>query len=255
MSISIKAATFNILTYKPDGINSFENRMPLIRKAVNSEAPDLIGFQEVKPGVQEWLRKSFPRYSFVGCGRNFDFKDESNPIAYNMARFDLCWLDMFWLSPTPEIPGSRFEEQSDCPRICMAARFYDRKNRRLIAFYNTHLDHLGERARQLGMRQILAKIEKDCELFDIPVILTGDFNAAPDSVAVTETLAFKAHPLKDVTSELEYTYHDFGKSKEKIDYIFTDKNALVSGVKIWESKNDRGTYISDHYPASAEILF
>ncbi len=255
MSTPIKVCTFNILTHHGRYPDRFFKRMPNIYAAIKAEQADFIGFQEVQPEAQDWLKSAFPEYGIVGCGRDADLRGESTPILYNKERFDICWLDMVWLSPTPSIPGSRFEEQSMCPRICVAARFYDRVDRRLIAVYNTHLDHEGEKARQLGMRQILAKIEKDCDLFDIPVIMTGDFNAEPDSVAITETLAFERHPLCDVTKDLAYSFHNFGQCKNKIDYIFADKGVKATDVRLWNNYDTEAAFISDHYPVSAVLEF
>lgn len=255
MNTPIKVCSFNILTHHGKYPDRFYKRMENIVKAVSEEKSDIIGFQEVQPEVQDWLKAAFPQYTLIGCGRDSDIRGESTPIMYNRDRFDVCWLDTFWLSQTPTVPGTRFEEQSNCPRICVAARLYDRVNRQLISVYNTHLDHVGEKARQLGIRQILAKISKDCDIFDIPVILTGDLNAEPNSVTVKEILSFERHPLCDATKDIEYTFHNFGTCKNKIDYIFTDKNTKIKDVRIWNQYDTKDSFISDHYPVSAVLEF
>ena len=46
---------------------------------------------------------------------------------------------------------------------------------------NTHLDHECAEARKLGLEQILAHLRAEKAFADVPVILSGDFNAEPDS--------------------------------------------------------------------------
>ena len=46
---------------------------------------------------------------------------------------------------------------------------------------NTHLDHEGSEARKLGLEQILAHLDEEKLFGDVPVIISGDFNAEPDS--------------------------------------------------------------------------
>ena len=252
--MKIKAVTFNLRMENPgDGINYFFNRTPLILDKIQRESPDIICFQEATVRILAWLRASLSEYTVVGIGRGADFTDEANPIAFRKDRFELFGLDQFWLSPTPEIPGSRYADQSTCPRICTAATFRPTGEGRLIRVYNTHLDHVGRGARLLGMRSVLERIGRDRARMRSPIILTGDFNAEPDEECIAELSAYSNRMLADATAAVPITFHNFGRKEGngKIDYIFTDA-AIVDPAAIWDDRRD-GIWLSDHYPIAVGL--
>lgn len=93
---AMKIVTFNIrCDFGQDGENNFEYRKPLILRRIAEEKPDVIGFQEVLPHVQKWLRESLPGYTVVGCGRTADFGDEAMTIAVRNETCELLGLEVF----------------------------------------------------------------------------------------------------------------------------------------------------------------
>lgn len=251
---TIKICTFNLRmeTYS-DGKNVFTCRTPYIRDAIRRESPDIIGFQEVRPHMQVWLRDTFPEYITVGCGRGADYKDESNPVLFKKDRFDFINYDMFWLSKTPFIPGLKYDEKSGCPRICTVLTLKTTDGLHPFRVYNTHLDHVSEEARKQGMRVILKRMDQDDERMVVPDFIMGDFNTYPDSETVSYLMECKARAFKDLTSGIKGTYHAWGtKSDSKIDYIFASGNVTPIDVKTWDDCHD-GVYLSDHYPVCATV--
>ena len=78
----MKLVTFNIRgDFGIDGENNFDCRKPLILRRIQAQQPDVIGFQEVMPHVQRWLRQNLPGYTVVGCGRKADYSDEAMTLA------------------------------------------------------------------------------------------------------------------------------------------------------------------------------
>lgn len=251
----LAVVTFNMrMDCLEDGGNSFRYRKTLIEKKIRQETPDIIGFQEMLPHMKDWFKESFPEYEIVGCGRGSDYQDEHNAVAYKKDKLDLFGLDTFWLSPTPHIPGTRFKEQSICPRICTMVTLKHKDMDKPIRVYNTHLDHEGEQARLIGIQLVLDRINKDYETFPLPSILMGDFNATPDckEIKVIE----ENSPLEDVTRSIAYTYHEYGKleDKIKIDYIYKSKEIKCNKVEAWDDVEE-GIYLSDHYPVEAYFEF
>lgn len=250
---NMKLVTFNIrCDYEQDGINSFEYRKPMILDKLKEENPDIICFQEVLPHVAVWLKENLSDYYVIGCGRSEVLEDEQTTIAYKKDRFNLMNMEVFWLSNTPNIPASRYENQSICPRICTEALFYDNITKEIFRIYNTHLDHIGSEARELGLGQILRKTDEEVFFPNAPVIITGDFNAFPDSL---ELKILNNYPkLIDLTESITGTFHDFGQldEPEKIDYVITSDSYCCDCVKIWDNC-ENGIYLSDHYPVSVEI--
>ncbi len=251
MKLKIKAVTFNL---KCDSESGFNRRFASALKRIETEHPDIIGFQEALPHMQKKIEEQLEEYCVVGFGREADFGGESNCVAYLKDRYRLFGLDQFWLSPAPYMPGTRFAEQSSCPRICISVILKHRDRILPFRVYNTHLDHVSEKARIQGISQILERIKTDHEKWPLNLILTGDMNAEPDSQVISQILSFNAFPLKDTTAAIKSTFHDFGKSTRncKIDYIFTDECCENSSPYIWDDYTD-GLFLSDHYPVAVDI--
>ncbi len=258
MSTKIKVMTFNFRTWfgqNGDGINNFVHRVGSIFEKFFTDSPDVVGFQEVSERQIVYLERMLPDYSLVGQFREADFRGEGTFIAVKKDAFQILAYNTFWLSPTPYVPGSRFSEQSDCPRICNVVRLRHRETGFIFRLFNTHLDHVGEEARVLGMKCILAELERLNSLAPFPAILTGDMNARPESRAMTLCREFEPCPLTDVTADLTSTFHAF-KQREgiKIDYIYTSPDLVphITDTGLWDDEIN-GCYLSDHYPLWAEI--
>ena len=267
MSSKIKIMSFNLRVEAGiDGINHLDNRKGKILDVIKNEAPDLIGFQEARDGTRAWLRDTLTDYVVVGCGRKADYRGESAPLAYRKDKFEMISMETFWLSSTPSIPESRYagSDQSDCARIATAVVLKPIESESLLLFVNTHTDHLGSLARTLASAQLLEYMSNKA----LPSVLTGDFNATPESCEMRMLVSSDKFPLTDATSKIDSTFHGFGKvSTEehyiksyggiapKIDYIFTNLPTNVDESYAVEDKHEDGIYISDHQPvvAFAEI--
>lgn len=248
----MKLVTFNIrCDYGQDKENNFVYRKDLILKKISKEKPDLICFQEVMPHVAVWLKESLEEYYVIGCGRSETFRDEQVAVAYRKDRMNLIAMETFWLSETPEVPGSRYPDQSACARTCTEAVFEDLKEQKVFRLVNTHLDHEGAQARKLGLCQILKKLEGEVYFSQVPVIIAGDFNATPDDEEMQVIL--NAPEYTNATADVGETFHDFGMNgmEEPIDYVFL-KGAVCGSVEKWTEKEGK-VYLSDHYPVCVEI--
>lgn len=249
----LKVMTFNLRVDVPaDGINAFSNRTEKIRRMLLSESPDIIGTQEVNESMLTWAQQALcEKYISVGTGRQKDFSGEGARILYDFKKFALLRLETKWLSETPDVPESRYSvDQSDCPRVYTLAEFVERNTRTVFRVINVHLDHKGEAAMLCGAVQIMQRIAAENASFPMKTVLTGDFNALPDSPAVKTV---RAH-LSDLTENLAGTFHDFGRlspqDRTKIDYIFSDAPAAKNAYIVPDEPSD-GVYVSDHFPVCA----
>lgn len=247
----MRFVTFNIrYDCGRDGINDFDCRKGLILEVLGREEPDIVCFQEVLPHVAAWLKSALPDYYVVGCPREADLTGEQAAVAFRRDRYSLMKLDTFWLSPTPRAPGSRYPEQSCCPRTCTEAVLLENASGRVLRVMNTHLDHEGEAARLRGAEQILARLAAEDFFPQAPVFLAGDMNAAPDS----REMALLRAALREETAGTGATFHNFGRGpEERIDYIFTRGPVACRSVKRWTDCRE-GVYLSDHYPVAAEFV-
>ncbi len=245
--------TFNLrCDHNQDGENCFVYRQPLILKVIGEEQPDLLCFQEVLPHMAAWLKQNLKDYYVIGCGRGEKLDGEQMSVAFRREKYSLMEMRTIWLSETPNVPGSRYPGQSSCPRTCTEALLMETETGRVLRVLDTHLDHVGVQARRLGLNQILRLLEKT-ELFpDAPVILAGDFNAAPDSAELAE---IRARPdFCNVTEGIGITYHGYMRADhpESIDYIFIRGPLYCLKVEKWEH-TENGVFLSDHFPICAEL--
>ena len=242
----MKIITFNLrMDTLDDGPHRFLYRREAIVGRIRREKPDILGFQEALPAMYDYLRENLPEYTFLGHGRSEGHDGEATHIAFRRDRFILKACATRWLSPTPEVPGSRFpEDQSVCPRIFVTAELFDRQTDSVFRVVNTHLDHEGPIARRRGLELIVRAVPDD-----LPTVLLGDFNCPPED----EDLEPLKGRFRDMSEGLGHTFHCFEGwytwKTEKIDYIFATKEFQKSASGLW--KND-ATVLTDHYPVCFE---
>ena len=261
--MELKICTFNLRSVYlgEDGVNSFLFRSGMILEKIREESPDLICFQEVIPQIRAFLKNHLDGYDLYGHGRNADRDGEGVTIAVKRGLFELVAFESFWLSPTPLVPGSRYPNQSRCPRICPVAVFLT-KEKKLLRVAGVHLDHVSDEARILGIGQITEYLAaKQKELPCDATLVLGDFNARPESDTMKWVDANDVFPLVEVTRESGPTFHWWGRlvpgSKDeprKIDFIYLDPKSAKSArdLSVWKDE-ECGIYLSDHYPFS--IIF
>ena len=250
----MKLVTFNLrCDHGQDGDNCFAYRQPLVLKAIAREKPDVICFQEILPHMLVWLKRNLPDYYAFGCGRGEKFDGEQVTVAIRKDDYQLLETHTFWLSETPDVPGSRYPGQSSCPRTCMDVVLMEEASGLVFRVLNTHLDHVGKEARARGLAQILRYAEQPGPFSGAPMILTGDFNAEPDD---EEMSLLKTTPgLTVLTRETGITYHGYYRSDppSQIDYIVLRGGFRCESVEKW-TECENGVYLSDHYPVCAEIV-
>lgn len=258
---TIKVVTFNARCVyfdkvgDGDGVRSFVFRAGYIYDKIHNELPDIILFQEFVKEHLDIMKKLFCEYEFIGHFRNEDFTGEGVYTAIKKDKIQVLGIDSYWLSPTPYVPGSRYQNQSECPRTCLTVKVRDIESGKIFRVLNTHLDHISDEARIWGVRQILKCACKDTEKDNIPFILGGDFNAEPDSKTIRYCNNFEKIKIFDITENIDVTFHGWGKERAKIDYIYVTEalKVKVQSVCIWDDKI-YGMYLSDHYPVCAQFI-
>ena len=271
-------ATFNMRC--PSGHDKGENRwyrrLPRIVDVIRHNRFDVFGVQEVTPGELDILTLELPHFRHVGCGRNAARLDEGMYIFYATNRFACVESDTFWLSETPDVPGSIYKG-AGCPRTCTWAVLKDLRTGKSFRYFNTHLDHISSQARWDGMQVLLNRGVRPAKARGETVFLTGDLNETLDEVDDPGSLvrmagpklseSAKNNPIALVSTELVDTYgasetphagtyrtfHGFrGTPSCRLDYIYATKNVRVLAHKTLNDRPD-GEYASDHYPVSAKV--
>lgn len=260
----VKVMSFNVRygTAK-DGKNHWDKRKAFLAETVQAFGPDLLGTQETLGFQRDFLATNLTGYGVLGVGRDDGrAKGEMMAVYWRKGRFEKVDGGHFWLSKTPDEPGSKSWDTS-LPRMATWVRLKDNRGGRDVLFLNTHFDHLGREARLESARLIRAKIVtlgKDCS-----VIVTGDFNAGEgsgpykalfgpggkDESPVLDSYRV-AHPKK---GEAEGTTTGFraGPSKgSRIDWIAVSRDWKVIAAGIDRTAKD-GRTPSDHFPVTAVL--
>lgn len=259
----LKILTYNIRgDYDDyDKQNSFIFRAGRMLDKIKAEKPHVICFQEITDRVRVFLETYLTDYTLVGHGRMENYDGEGLTVAFKKDCMELFSLKQFWLSETPYVPASRFEIQSNCPRICPCVVLRHKNAKTPIRIYNVHLDHVSDAARILGIKQIMEDIINENKKVDFPTIIMGDFNAFPESETISYVNNFKEYPMIDVTKDSGATFHAYNQDSytgaakgQKIDYIFIDEKTAssVSNVQKWTDEL-HGIFLSDHYPMCCEL--
>ena len=256
-------ATFNIRRPMDKGENAWTNRLPRILKIIADRRFDLIGIQEAMPEQVRDLAERLPGWEHVGVGRCPNDRDEATCIFFRADRFALCASGTFWLSETPDVPGSK-SWKSAWPRICTWAQFRDKRTGLTFRHYNTHLDHKSKLARFKGVKLILERIQALPK--DEAVFLTGDFNAvspsagqadAQDPIPLVLSVLVDAKTVSATPHQgSANTVHGYRVKPRRgdgcIDYVFVSPNVRVLSHA---TCNDRpeGKFASDHDPVAIRV--
>ena len=264
----IAVASFNIRCPVDPPPNDWASRLPRIRTLLQKYRWDLLGLQEATVGQLNDLKRislldpesGTGDYDSVGVGRD-DGREagEFSCILYRRDRFTLLEGGTFWLSETPDEPGTRSWD-SACNRVCSWGKFWDREAGRVFFFFNTHLDHVSAEARQNGMKLILERIRRIAG--DLPVILAGDFNTGPESApfaAAAAQLNDAARLSRGGHSGPEVTFNEFifdpadGKHNLQIDHVFVSDGVEVLTHRTVDDAEGR-LFASDHFPVAVDLI-
>lgn len=249
--IRIMSANVRCLNPQDLGKKSWFYRADLILKNIESEAPTVIGFQEVTKWQYAYLCDTLSGYDSVITYRDDTLYSEGCPVFYNTSLYNLKDKGSFWLSETPEVMSKGWD--AACYRICSYVILEEKENGKQFVVFNTHLDHVSDTARINGIRVVLDKI---AQFGGLPSVIIGDLNAAEDSEtyrSVTENFLDAKYQLEN--PQISATYQNWGTELDRpcIDYCMISKTGFtVNSYKVVQTTYD-GVYPSDHFPLSVSL--
>lgn len=250
---TLRVMSFNVRTSAAnDGPNRWEARRDIFVRTIREQHPDLFGTQELHQEQGDYVVSKLPEYTWFGIDRFGGHNDEHMGVFYRKDVLRLKDSGNFWLSDTPDKPGS-ISWGHPLPRMVTWALFEDIKSGRTFYYYNTHLPYReqDEPARLKGAQEIVARIAKLPA--GVPFILTGDLNTTPSS----QTYALLTRSLADARTTApkegpEKTFHDFtGQPDQRIDFIMTRGFRSTHYATI--TTQEQGRYPSDHFPVEADL--
>ena len=281
----LRVLQFNIQTENGNPA-PFETRAGMFRKLVDDLQPDVAGMQEVTTKWREWLDKKVFNKSYAGVGEARTEGGEANPIYYRKDKFKLVDSGTFWLSDTPDEPGSAFEG-ANYPRICTWVILEGKADRKTVrfAYMNTHLDHNGNNDSAGGnairkqQAEVIVRFAAQ-HFVNMPVFLSGDMNcrrttskgniyavyqlltgqaSATDAEGNTFTLNLSDSRIdapvtvpEDRIATMTKYYNESSASyeptREPIDYVFYDPQRVEALTYETFLISEDGCEISDHLP-------
>lgn len=215
---------------------------------------DLFGVQEVRPNQVADLN-ALSDYTCLSAERDGDGQGEGIALLFQTAKFSVADHGFFWLSETPSVPS--IHQGAAYARVALWAILTDKLSGGQFLVVNTHLDHISEEARVLGMQVIFEQLQAQIAAY--PVILMGDFNAYPDErvhalikqhLVNGKTLSTGHHYGPDATFQ-DFNYDVAWENAEEIDYIYL-KDFTVTGTAVVTDSCDR-RFPSDHFPLEMTI--
>lgn len=264
MTFNIRYGTAN------DGENHWNSRKDMVCDVLRKHGPDVVGVQEALRFQLDYIREEVPGYGEIGVAREDGKTDgEYSAILYSKDRLEVKESGTFWLSDTPEVPGS-ITWGNACTRICTWARFVDKQTGQGFYLFNTHLDHRSQPSREKSVVLLAQRIagRKRPE----PFVLTGDFNAGQTNPAITYLEGQRkltgadgkeaACPVPMIDTfrgmhpdvEAVGTFNGFKgrKDGDKIDFVLAPASVKVLEAEIVDDNVD-GRYPSDHFPVTARV--
>jgi endonuclease/exonuclease/phosphatase family metal-dependent hydrolase len=246
---TLSAVTLNIWHDRDD----WSRRLPVILDTLRTLDPDVICLQEVLqneglPNQADTIADS------LGYRRTFSSVDgPDSPKRYGNAilvRHPFARSDMRKLEPLDDFRTAAYA------RVEVGERPLD--------VYCTHLHHTqeGGEIRATQLRDLLGFV-RDTRMPGAPVLLAGDFNAAPDApelrpLAETFADAYAATHPEQVGVLVTTLNPALGHTPRRIDYLFHDRVSGLTPVDariLFTEPTADGTWASDHFGVLARFAW
>ena len=300
--------SFNVTCQKNDDNSSWSSnnywskRKDGVYAFFNGQSPDIIGTQECEYRQRVNILDNTSGYAAYGLGVDYgkessgnsggiswlpsykDYNtDSSNAIFYKTSKFSVLDKGTFWLSSNPSSVGS------DDGHNCAWIKFRWDENGYVFYFFNTHFTahydaeaYAARKAEATILYDQIAAINTE----NLPVIITGDFNATASELTDSEKgdtrwgNYYFARNQDGKTSKTSYptSYNGFSTTCSGFSSIYSsgtvsDGNSNIDSIIYKNFYNDSKhglksgsfgtdfqaysgrTYISDHWPITATLVF
>lgn len=261
--MDLRVMSFNIrYPQKLDGINYWDHRKNALIDVVRQFNPDIIGFQEVRNEPLEYLKTKLNDYEYYAVPRD-DGKVQGEMAPIFFKGCTLVKQGTFWMSPTPDAPGSRFFGER-LNRICSWTQL--KRGNIEFGMYNTH-QSLNKKGQIKSVPLLKEQILKNTP--NIPTILMGDFNNDIKSKSYQMLSQMYRDAYLEIPENIhknEITRHHFtgmntpsfwDSERKRIDYFWLQGSWRVKLCQIGNDfsalKLPPKVFPSDHYPIIADL--
>jgi endonuclease/exonuclease/phosphatase family metal-dependent hydrolase len=245
--------TYNLRFASDTPPNAWAQRRPAMAALLREARPDVIGTQEGVYRQLKDLAADLPEFDWIGLGRDGGSRGEFMAVFFRRDRLEPLAYDHFWLSDTPEVIASSTWGNTN-KRMLTWVRFRDRVTGKEFEFWNTHLDHALQPAREKAATLIRARIAQVPA--SRPLLLVGDFNAEAKRNPVYEMLTRDAglidtwYTAGSRSNEDVNTFNGFApavRGGERIDWILARPGTTTRHTEVL-TRAPGGQVPSDHFP-------
>ena len=264
---ALRVMSFNIrYDNSGDGDDRWAKRRDAVAATIARHKVDVAGLQEALSQQIDDLAERLPDYAWYGVGRDDgEQRGEFVPIFYRKDRFELLSKGQFWLSESPETPGSRSWDAA-ITRLVTWVELRDKARDVTFFAFNTHFDHLGNRARLHSAELVRERIPMIAG--EVPAVLTGDLNCVAKSApyrALTEAAGDGDGDVRPTLLDArkvcltdpvgpDSTWNAFREIEpgRTIDYVFVTAGWKVALHAVLDERAG-GRFVSDHLPVLADV--
>ncbi|CAI5715679.1 unnamed protein product [Peronospora destructor] len=252
MSFNVRTSIAN----DPCPSGCWDVRKERVKSLIEKHKPDIIGTQETAPAQTAFFENVLGFVGTGNCSGECQY-NERNSIFFREVQWELLSSSTHALSDTPDtVPSNTWN--LEYLRSAVLARLRNKDTSRVICMLNTHFDIT--RGQPQSAVLVVKLLSSLCQLSDT-VIMTGDLNTGPSSLAVQYLLGqapingmFTPIPLYETLTAAgaggdTWIGPSFGNQTvwNKIDYIFArrdDYTYLRSGMILTDLFD--GYSCSDH---------
>lgn len=235
-----EGARIRVMCYNIHHGEGIDQKLDLerIAKLITDAKADIVGLQEVDRGTERTGKRDLPAELARLTGMTVRFDKN---IPHEGGEYGNAVLTKFPIKRAKNTHLKSFAqgEQRGVQQLVLDVRG------REVLFMNTHLDARRDPAERehsaIELQQIVATAGT------MPVILVGDFNAAPNATSIVKVREFLTDSWPLVNQDPGFTI-PVRKPSRRIDYIFITKST-VEPLKMEVLQSEA----SDHLPIVAEL--
>lgn len=257
-TVRIISSNIRFMNNAQDLENGWDRRKTAIIGMMKDLKPAVIGFQECSMRQRDYILSHCSEYDYV---EYFIRRNDKNlksyaaftdPVMWDRSKLELLEWDAFYLSETPDTCSMSWGAAE--PRTALWCHFKHKASGKEFIFINTHLDHVSDLARKMGLDVILDRM-KEVNVKNLPMVMLGDLNAQYNNKCFDRLkVEWKDARVEAKDSDDKYTFNGFGKSwNGTIDYIWYTGFKRCHNYKVIVRKYNHVPFISDHYPIRADL--
>lgn len=278
-SRDISVMSYNVLTTSTQPITAANpegrTRGEMLTDLIDVWQPDSIGLNEVTSNWMDYISNEVVRNDYTGtaeyavAGLTSDAglpllsgSAEYSPLLYRSDKYEVVTEGGAWFSATPALPSKYGDIKDGNGNVLYSGMKFNRilsyvvfkdKDANEIAYIhiNAHYDHQSaDYINRLCSVQVQEKADELSDLYDCPVVISGDFNSTETSEAYNyldmgANGYLNAKYMTDNYSVLS-SCPGYGSSYNEtatdvIDHIFISDN-----IGVYEHKIIPNAYLSDH---------